>query len=126
MTNTKAYRPSIPWPSDLADDMAARHAASRPVPASTPSPPAPRRVFAPSALPTPILALDVDGPLSPFRMGAKALRRGGFTSVAWRERITYRTGSTWVPFSRLDLSRRMGDALAAYMDQIAARIAAGV
>lgn len=111
MTNTKAYRPYIPWPSDLADELAVEHRARSAAPA--PILPA-RRIFTPSRLPTPIIALDVDGPCNPFHMGLKQLRRSGFRSIAWRDDISYRAGSTWVPYSKLYLSARMGEALAAF------------
>lgn len=70
-----------------------------------------RPVFQPSSFPTPILALDVDGPLNAFGMARKQLKRRGFVEVGWRDKVSYRSGSTWVPHTQLWLSRQVGDML---------------
>lgn len=114
--NRQVWAPkrSIPWPSDLDFDAAdfdfdyeaPRRSAFRLPPA--------RRAYVPSPLPTPILALDVDGPCSPWRMSSRALKKQGFASTEWRSKVSYRSGSTWVPLPHLHLSRKLGDMLAEF------------
>lgn len=111
MTITDRYAPvrkrtHIPWPSDLSWE-------ERNYGPISPRPPA-RRTFTKPKGPTPILALDVDGPISPFRSSDKLLRSRGFRSVAWRGEIAYQPGSTWVPYSKLWLNPNMGRVLAAF------------
>lgn len=128
MTNTYRH----PWPSDLDwDDVEWDTNRSRGydwdayvAPASYPARPrrkaaapsfSPRATFRPSAQPTALLVLDVDGPLNPFRAALSSLgASSGFREVAFRQTVSYRAGSTWSPYSRLHLSRSVGDTLAAF------------
>lgn len=130
MTNT--YRKYMPWPSEVDSDFDDSPAtdqefarldewlATRPSRSNArrrsgqvwEAPP--RTMHEPSGLPTPILAIDVDGPCSPFAMAKKAARRAGFVDTPWRSKVTYRRGSTWVPYSTLWLSREIGDMLAEF------------
>ncbi|MFA7264710.1 MAG: hypothetical protein WC054_00060 [Candidatus Nanopelagicales bacterium] len=76
-----------------------------------------RRTYHKPTLPTPIVALDVDGPLNAYARPLKQLKldakeQGGYRPVSFRDRISYRPGSTWHPYSRLDLAGWHGDALA--------------
>jgi hypothetical protein len=105
MTNTKTFSrfPHVPWPSEL--DRTYEQLDLLPA-----VPVRPRVTYTPSRLPTPILAMDVDGPLN---VSGQKLR-SGFRSIAWRDDVSYRAGSTWIPHSRLHLSRKHGDMLSAF------------
>lgn len=133
MTNTAKYpsnryhnrnvwangRSAIPYPSELQDDFdldaylagmtGGSGSATRALP--------PRRLFDPPTQPTPIMALDVDGPLNPYLAPLKrltGLKGNAFRAVEFRETVTYRRGSTWHPYSRLHLARAHGDMLAKF------------
>jgi hypothetical protein len=66
---------------------------------------------------TPLLAIDIDGVLSPLvwsKAERKALTARGFRSIEWRGSYTPGRNSTWHPYSQLWLSRTHGDMLARF------------
>lgn len=130
MTNTKyprnryhdrnvwaSGRNAVPRAAELADDfdidayLAGMTGSRKAAPA--------RVAFDLPSLPTPLMALDVDGPLNAYLAAPKALAKAartpnGFRAVDFASRVTYRRGSTWHPFSRLHLARAHGDMLARF------------
>ncbi len=130
MTNTKrrarharfdwdSYVPPtpIPWPSDLELDTLPALKAPKATQLALPSVPRSRATYKPSGLPTPILALDVDGPLNVYRASLKRLRSraGGFEEVrGFNRKLSFRAGSRWFPYSDLWLSRAHGEMLAEF------------
>jgi hypothetical protein len=66
---------------------------------------------------TPILAIDIDGPLNPRahnKAEIKNVLARGFRSVPWRNQVSYVPGSTWIPYSNLFLSPKHGGMLRAF------------
>lgn len=104
-------RAHIPWPSEATDGLEPRFDGWR-FTARDQLPLLPsRKLRDEPVLPTPILAIDIDGPLNPFSGSPKRLRAGGFRQVVWSDAVTYRPGSRWVPHSKLWLNPNHGKLL---------------
>jgi hypothetical protein len=66
---------------------------------------------------TPILAIDIDGPLNPrahTNAQRKNLRARGFRLIEWRKQVRYVPGSKWLPYTDLWLNPVHGAMLAKF------------
>lgn len=66
---------------------------------------------------TPILAIDIDGVLSPLtwsKTGRKTMFKRGFRPVEWRQKFVYPENSKWCPYSDLYLHPQHGKMLAQF------------